>query len=145
MLELKAVQLKAEQLAKKARLQQQKRTRDLKERTIREVVYETMESFKNSVTRQLKNLRGRCLWQKQNKDWRHFRNSLLWKTCQTTYGSDWNSNWAPVCKSWQTRLITWLRIWESWTSPTAWGSNVQKKQEKCSRPCNCKSPPTRKI
>ena len=68
MLELKAVQLKAEQLAKKARLQQQKRTRDLKERTIREVVYETMESFKNSVTRQLKNLRGRCLWQKQNKD-----------------------------------------------------------------------------
>ena len=56
-IELKAAKLKAENLAKQTKLQYQQRQRDLK-RTIRQVVRETMESFKSSVDQKLKSVRG---------------------------------------------------------------------------------------
>ena len=54
---LEAAKLKANEEAKRARLNSQQRTRDLK-KTIRSVVREQMEKFKTNVNRQLKNVRG---------------------------------------------------------------------------------------
>ena len=54
---MKAAKLKAEQLAKQVKYQNQERIRDLK-KTIRGVVLETLESFKSNVNRQLKNVKG---------------------------------------------------------------------------------------
>lgn len=55
--ELKAAELKKERDAKLAKLEQQKRTRELKAK-IREVVSQTLENFKKNVNRQLKTVRG---------------------------------------------------------------------------------------
>ena len=54
---LEAAKFKANEEAKRARLNSQQRTRDLK-KTIRSVVREQMDKFKTNVNRQLKNVRG---------------------------------------------------------------------------------------
>ena len=75
--ELEAAKLKANEEAKRARLNSQQRTRDLK-KTIRGVVREQMEKFKTNVNRQLNNVRGTVKKHKaqSNADFESFRAGL---------------------------------------------------------------------
>ena len=75
--ELEAAKLKASEEAKRARLNSQQRTRDLK-KTIRAVCREQMEKFKTNVNRQLKTVRGTVLKHKDrsNADFNSFREGL---------------------------------------------------------------------
>ena len=75
--ELETAKLKANEEAKRARLNSQQRTRDLK-KTIRGVVREQMEKFKTNVNRQLKNVRGTVGRHKDktNEDFKSFQAGL---------------------------------------------------------------------